>query len=85
MLIVAYSPVEHFLERAPFPIHLEPKLLEMDRLLDDPKLVLQVTNDLAQSTPQALSNGRCSTPAEVTLRMSVVRRLMGWSYETAYQ
>lgn len=85
MLIVAYSPVARFLERAPFPIHLEPKLLEMDRLLDDPKLVLQVTNDLAESAPQALCNGRASTPAEVTLRMSVVRRLMGWSYETAYQ
>ncbi len=93
MLIVAYSPVERFLERAPFPIHLEPKLLELDRLLDDPKLVLQVTNDLAQSAPQALSNGRPATPSEVILRqaqdrhlrMSVVRRLMGWSYETAYQ
>ena len=85
MLIVAYSPVARFLERAPFPIHLEPKLLEMDRLLDDPKLVLQVTNDLAESAPQALCNGRSSTPGEVTLRMSVVRRLMGWSYETVYQ
>ncbi len=85
MLIVAYSPVERFLERAPFPIHLEPRLVEMDRLLDDPKLLLQVTNDLAQSAPQALSNGRPSTPSEVTLRMSVVRRLMGWSYEQAYQ
>ncbi len=93
MLIVAYSPVARFLERAPFPIHLEPKLLEMDRLLDDPKLILQVTNDLAESAPQALCNGRASTPAEVILRqaqdrllrMSVVRRLMGWSYERAYQ
>ncbi len=85
MLIVAYSPVARFLERAPFPIHLEPKLVEMDRLLEDPKLLLQVTNDLAESAPQALDNGRPSTPAEVTLRMSVVRRLMGWSYETAYQ
>ncbi len=85
MLIVAYSPVERFLESAPFPVQVEPKLREMDRLLDDPKLLLQVTNDLAQSAPQAWDNGRPSTPAEVTLRMSVVRRLMGWSYERAYQ
>jgi transposase, IS5 family len=85
MLIVAYSPVERFLARAPFSIHLEPKLIELDRLLDDPKLLLAVTNDLAQSAPEALGNGRRSTPAEVTLRMSVVRRLMGWSYERAYQ
>ena len=85
MLIVAYSPVARFLERAPFPIHLEPNLVQIDRLLDNPKLLLQVTNDLAESAPQALCNGRSSTPAEVTLRMSVVRRLMGWSYERAYQ
>ncbi len=85
MLIVAYSPAARFLADAPFHFHLEPKLLEMDRWLEDPKLLLAVTNDLAQSAPQAVSNGRPSTPAEVTLRMSVVRRLMGWSYETAYQ
>ncbi len=84
MLIVAYSPVERFLETAPFPIPIEPKLLEMDRLLDDPKLRVQVTNDLARSAPQARANGRPATPAEVTLRMSVLRRLIGWSYETAY-
>jgi IS5 family transposase len=85
MLIVAYPCDETFLDRAPFPVQIEAKLLEMDRLLEDPKLLLQVTNDLAESAPQALDNGRPATPAEVTLRMSVVRRLMGWSYETAYQ
>lgn len=85
MLIVTYPCDETFLARAPFPVQIETKLLEMDRLLEDPKLLLQVTNDLAESAPQALDNGRPSTPAEVTLRMSVVRRLMGWSYETAYQ
>jgi transposase, IS5 family len=85
MLIVSYPCDETFLDRAPFPVQIETKLLELDRLLEDPKLLLQVTNDLAQSAPQAWDNGRPSTPAEVTLRMSVVRRLMGWSYETAYQ
>jgi hypothetical protein len=85
MLIVSYPCDETFLDRAPFPVEIETKLLEMDRLLEDPKLLLQVTNDLAESAPQALDNGRPATPAAVTLRMSVVRRLMGWSYETAYQ
>jgi IS5 family transposase len=85
MLIVTHPCDETFLDRAPFPVQIETKLFEMDRLLEDPKLLLQVTNDLAQSAPQALDNGRPSTPAEVTLRMSVVRRLMGWSYETAFQ
>jgi IS5 family transposase len=84
MLITAYLRTEQFLARVPFQFDLDPKLVEMERLLDDPKLVLQVTNDLIRSAPQGAWNGRPSTPAEVTLRLSVVRRLMGWSYETAY-
>ncbi len=84
MLIIAYSRDEQFLGRVPFQFNLDPTLVEMDHLLDDPKLMLQVTNDLIRSAPQAAWNGRPSTPAEVTLRLSVVRRLMGWSYETAY-
>ena len=84
MLIISYLRDEQFLARVPFQFDLDPKLVELDRLLDDPKLVLQVTNDLIRSAPEAAWNGRPSTPAEVTLRLSVVRRLMGWSYETAY-
>jgi IS5 family transposase len=84
MLIVAYFRDERFLERVPFQFELDPKLIEMDRLLDDPKLVLQVSNDLMRSSPQAAWNGRPSTPVEVTLRISVARRLMGWSYATTH-
>jgi len=84
MLIVAYLRDERFLARVPFQFKLEPRLIEMDRLLDDPKLVLQASNDLIRSAPQAAWNGRPSTPVEVTLRISVVRRLMGWSYETTH-
>lgn len=85
MLIIAYPRDEQFLARAPFQFDLDSKLVEMDRLLDDPKLVLRVAHDLLLAAPQAVWNGRPSTPAEVTLRTSVVRRLMGWSYETAHQ
>jgi IS5 family transposase len=85
MLIVSYSRDERFLARAPFEIHLDPELVEIDHLLDDPQLILQASNDLAQSAPQALWNGRPSTPVVVILRLSVVRRLMGWSYETCFQ
>jgi hypothetical protein len=63
MLIIAYLRDEQFLARVPFQFDLNPKLVEMDRLLDDPKLVLQVTNDLIRSAPQAAWNGRPSTPA----------------------
>jgi IS5 family transposase len=72
------------LARVPFQFKLDPKLVEMDRLLDDSKLVLQVSNDLLRSAPQAAWNGRPSTPVEVTLRISVARRLMGWSYATTH-
>lgn len=85
MLIVAYPRDETFLERAPFRLPIQRKLVEMDRLLDDPKLVLAVSNDLIQSAPQAAWNGRPATPVVVTLRCAVVRALMGWSYETAHQ
>ena len=85
MLIVAYPCDETFLERAPFPLQIEPKLREMDRLLDDSKLVLAVSNDLVQSAPQAAWNGRPATPIVVTLRCAVARALMGWSYDTAHQ
>lgn len=84
MLIVAYPCDETFLERAPFRFEIEPKLLEMDRLLDDPKLVLAASDALLQSAPQAAWNGRPATPVVVTVRCAVARALMGWSYDTAH-
>lgn len=84
MLIIAYPPDEQFLARVPFQFEIDPELVEMDRLLDDPKLVLAVTNDLIHSAPEAAWNGRPSTPAVVTLRTTVARRVMGWGYETAH-
>ncbi len=82
MLIIAYPRDELFLERLPFHVDLDPELVEMDRVLDDQKLILAATNDLLQSAPQAAWNGRKSTPVVVTLRGGVVRRLMDWSYRT---
>jgi IS5 family transposase len=82
MLIIAYPRDTLFLERLPFHIDLEPDLVEMDKLLDDQKLILAATNDLLKSAPQAAWNGRKATPVVVTLRGGVVRRLMDWSYRT---
>lgn len=83
MLTIAYARTGDFLNRVPFACQLNPKLSVMDELLNNPKLVLRVANDLARSAPQALWNGRPSTPVEVTLRLAVLRRLMNWSYRTA--
>jgi IS5 family transposase len=82
VLIIAYPRDELFLERLPFQVDLDPELVEMDRLLDDQKLILSATNDLPKSAPQAAWNGRKSTPVAVTLQGGVVRRLMDWSYRT---
>jgi hypothetical protein len=64
-----------FLATVPFDCDIDPKLVRMDELLDDPKLILAVTNDLARSAPAARWNGRPALPVEVTLRLAVARRL----------
>jgi hypothetical protein len=81
VLIIAYPRDPDFLARTPF-IKIDPKLVVIDRLLQDRKLILLVANDLALSAPQALWNGRPATPVVVTLRIAVARRLNNWSYRT---
>lgn len=80
MLIIAYPRDDGFFERAPFEYRLDPKMAKIDELLDDDRLILRASIDLAQSAPQALETGRSSVPVEVTLRLAVLRRLKGWSY-----
>src|SRR3990172_6125354 len=80
MLIIAYPRDDGFFERAPFEYRLDPKMAKIDELLDDDRLILRASIDLAQSAPQALETGRSSVPVEVTLRLAVLRRLQGWSY-----
>jgi IS5 family transposase len=80
MLIIAYPRDEGFFARAPFEYQLDPKMAKIDELLDDERLLLRVSLDLAHSAPQALETGRPATPVEVTVRLAVLRRLQGWSY-----
>src|SRR6478735_5383508 len=61
----------------------EPQLEQLDRLLDDDELFEAVRADLARRHPRTGSRGRPSTLMEVILRMLVVKRLYGWSYEQA--
>ncbi len=81
MLIIAYPRDPAFLALTPF-IKLDPQLVVMDRLLQDRKLILLAANDLALSAPQAVWNGRPSTPVVVTLRIAVMRRLTNWTWRT---
>lgn len=83
MLIIAYRPDSGFASAWPSGFKLNPQLAPIDALLKDKKLILLATNDLALSAPQALWNGRPSTPVVVTLRTAVVRRLKNWSYRSA--
>ena len=64
-------------------LRFEPQLEQLDRLLDDEELLDRVRDDLARRHPRTRSRGRPSTPVEVILRMLVVMRLYGWSYEQA--
>lgn len=83
MLIIAYPPDPDFSAAWPLRFKLNPQLAQIDELLSDKKLILLATNDLALSAPQALWNGRPSTPVVVTLRTAIARRLKNWSYRTA--
>ncbi len=60
---------------------MDPILAQIDRLLDDEALCQIIRNDLARRFPNTETTGRKSTPVEAILRMLVVRRLYGWSFE----
>ena len=58
-----------------------PVLAKIDQYLEDEQLFVLVKNDLSKRHPRTLQTGRNSTPVEVVLRMLVVKRLYGYSYE----
>jgi IS5 family transposase len=81
MLRERYDPVDLFTQIPKLCLQFEPVLAQLDRLLEDDALFTGVKADLARRSPQTLTRGRPSTPVEVILRMLVVKRLYGWSYE----
>jgi transposase, IS5 family len=60
---------------------MEPELAQLDHLLEDDALFRLVRADLARRHPHTETRGRPSTPVEVILRMLVIKRLYGFSYE----
>jgi IS5 family transposase len=81
MLTDRYDPVDLFALVPQLSLRMEPELAQLDRLLEDDVLFQEIKADLAQRYPQTLVRGRHSTPVEVILRMLVVKRLYGFSYE----
>jgi transposase, IS5 family len=61
--------------------NLSPELEKIDSYLEDEKLYRLMKKDLSQRRPMTTQTGRNSTPVDVILRMLVVKRLYGYSYE----
>ncbi len=60
---------------------MDPVLKQLDGVLDDEGLVDRVFAALSKRHQESARTGRPSTPAEVVLRMLVLKHLRGWSYE----
>ncbi len=60
---------------------MDPVLRQLDGVLDDEKLVDEVFALLARRHVESARKGRPSTPAEVVLRMLVLKHLRRWTYE----
>lgn len=52
-----------------------------DQLLDDEQLLSSVYEGLAQRRPKSRTRGRLGTPAEVVLRLLLLKHIRNWSYE----
>ena len=81
MLRDRYGVDEVFESLAPLVAQMEPELTQIDRVLDDDEVHAMVRADLEGRYPKTTKTGRNSTPVEVILRMLVVRRLYGLSFQ----
>jgi transposase, IS5 family len=53
-----------------------------DEILDDEELIDTVYEALRRRHPQSATRGRKGTPAEIVIRLMVLKHVRGWSYET---
>jgi transposase, IS5 family len=81
MIVDRYDPINLFELVPKLKLQFEPELAQLDELLDDDELFNLLKADLLKRYPHSGRLGRHSTPVEVILRMLVVKRLYGWSYE----
>lgn len=57
-------------------------MLQVDQVLADRELVQIIYEALARRWPQSRTRGRPATPAEVVLRMLLLKHMRNWSYRT---
>ena len=81
MLVEQYSTDKRFEDLLGYVPELSVELKKIDEYLVDEKLYRMVWSDLSKRYPKTKETGRNSTPVEVVLRMLVVKRLYGYSYE----
>ena len=81
MIIDRYPPRRLFRLVPDLPQAFEPELAQLDQLLEDDAIFGRGKADMARRRPHSLTLGRPGTPVEVVLRLLVLKRLYGWSYE----
>ncbi len=81
MIVDRYDPINLFEMVPKLKLEFEPELAHLDELLDDDELFNLLKVDLLKRYPHSARLGRHSTLAKVILRMLVVKRLYGFSYE----
>jgi IS5 family transposase len=56
-------------------------MMHADQVLEDEQLVSAVYDALARRSPKSRTRGRRGTPAEVVLRLLLLKHIRNWSYE----
>jgi transposase, IS5 family len=85
MLVDRYDPENVFARVPELASQTDPVLVELDRLVEDDRLYEHVRGDLARRYRLTPVHGRHSTPAEVILRLLVVKHLYHWSFAETMQ
>ena len=60
----------------------EPWMKEVDQLLEDAALLESVYDAQGKRHPKSRTHGRTQTPAEVALRLLILKHMRNWSYDT---
>src|SRR5580698_4087676 len=59
----------------------EPWMRHADKALEDPALLILIQQELMKRCKKSKTRGRPATPAEVVLRMILLKHVRDWSYE----